>query len=164
VDWATGCCLLIRRACWRQLGGLDPDYFLYYEDVDFCHRARAAGWAVAYEPSPSAIHHSPLHGRAVPPHIRLVTRHALLTYARKHWPAWQTNALAGVVCVEAWARRAAAGLVGDADAAAVFGELAGLAADLGRGRPRDAWRRLRRVIRRQEGRRVGSPLDHHPQP
>jgi GT2 family glycosyltransferase len=164
VDWATGCCLLIRRACWLQLGGLDPDYFLYYEDVDFCRRARAAGWAVAYEPSPSAIHHSPLHARAVPPHIRLVTRHALLTYARKHWPAWQATALAGVVRLEAWARCVAARLSGDADAATVFGELAGLAADLGRGRTREAWRRLRRVVRRQEGGMISQPSPAAEQP
>src|SRR5205807_8297 len=39
VDWATGCCLLVRRSCWEKVGGFDPDFFLYYEDVDFCHRA-----------------------------------------------------------------------------------------------------------------------------
>ena len=163
VDWATGCCLLIRRACWQQLGGLDPDYFLYYEDVDLCRRARAAGWAVAYEPTPSAIHHHPLHARAVPPHIRLVTRHALLTYARKHWPAWQTRFLAGVVRVEAWARRASARLKGDAEAAEVFDDLGRVAADLGRGRRDEAWRRLLRVVWRQEEQRAGSLVGGHPQ-
>jgi N-acetylglucosaminyl-diphospho-decaprenol L-rhamnosyltransferase len=164
VDWATGCCLLIRRACWRELGGLDPDYFLYYEDVDFCRRASAAGWSVAYEPSPSAIHHHPLHARAVPPHIRLVTRHALLTYARKHWPAWQARVLAGVMWGEALARLASARLRGDADAAAVFRELAGLAADLGRGRRHQAWRRLRAVVRSQEKRRAASPVGGDSEP
>lgn len=157
VDWATGCCLLIRRACWEQLGGLDPDYFLYYEDVDFCRRARAHGWVVAYEPTPSAIHHHPLHGRSVPPHLRLVTRHALLTYARKHWSGWQARFLAGVVRAEAWARRASAGLTGDADGAAVFREMGQIAADLGAGRQATALRRLRCVIRRQEQRR-GDPF------
>ena len=153
VDWATGCCLLLRRACWQQLGGLDPDYFLYYEDVDLCRRARAAGWAVMYEPTPSAIHHHPLHARAVPPHIRLVTRHALLTYARKHWPAWQMRFLAGVVRAEAWLRQAYARRKGDARTAEVFAELGRMAADLGRGRPGEAWKRLRRVVWRQEERR-----------
>jgi GT2 family glycosyltransferase len=158
VDWATGCCLLIRRTCWRQLGGLDPDYFLYYEDVDFCRRARAAGWTVVHEPSPSAIHHHPLHARTVPAHVRLVTRHAFLTYARKHWPAWQARILAGIIRVEAWALQASARMRGDADTADVFRELGRIAADLGRGRRDEAWRRLRRVVRRQEARRAGSPV------
>ncbi len=161
VDWATGCCLLVRRACWEELGGLDPDYFLYYEDVDLCRRARARGWAVAYEPTPSAVHHHPLHGRAVPPHLRLVTRHALMTYALKHWPAWQRRVLAGIVRLEAWARRTTAHLKGDAGMAEVFCELDGIAADLGRGRQGAAGRRLRRVIRRLEERRAASPVRGH---
>ena len=41
VDWVTGCCLLAHRACWDDLGGFDPGFFLYYEDVDFCRRAIA---------------------------------------------------------------------------------------------------------------------------
>ena len=39
VPWVTGCCLLVRRDCWRELGGFDEDFFLYYEDVDICRRA-----------------------------------------------------------------------------------------------------------------------------
>jgi GT2 family glycosyltransferase len=164
VDWATGCCLLIRRDCWEQLGGLDPDYFLYYEDVDFCRRARERGWVVAYEPTPSAVHHHPLHGRSVPPHLRLVTRHALLTYGFKHWPAWQARLLAGVVAVEASARQTLARWKGDAGAAKVFCEMGRIAADLGCGRPRAAWKRLQQVVQRQEERRAYAPVAGYPQP
>ncbi len=164
VDWATGCCLLIRRDCWEQLGGLDPDYFLYYEDVDFCRRARERGWCVAYEPTPSAVHHHPLHGRAVPPHLRLVTRHALLTYAFKHWPAWQARLLAAVVSLEAAARQTAARCKGDGGAGKIFGEMGRLAGDLGCGRPRAAWRRLQRVVKWQEERRGRAPVGGDPQP
>jgi N-acetylglucosaminyl-diphospho-decaprenol L-rhamnosyltransferase len=158
VDWATGCCVLVRRDCWEQLGGLDPDYFLYYEDVDFCRRARGRGWVVAYEPSPSAIHHYPLHGRAVPPHLRLVTRHALLTYGFKHWPTWQARFLAAIVGVEASARQILARLRGDDSAAKIFGDMGRIAADLGRGSPRAAWWRLQSVVRRQEERRAPAPV------
>jgi N-acetylglucosaminyl-diphospho-decaprenol L-rhamnosyltransferase len=161
VDWATGCCLLIRRDCWEQLDGLDPDYFLYYEDVDFCRRVRDRGWVVVYEPSPSAIHHHPLHGRIVPPYLRLVTRHALLTYAFKHWPAWQARCLAAVVAVEASARQTLARWKGADDSAKVFAEMGRIAADLGYGRPRSAWRRLQRVVRRQEEQRDGAPVGGH---
>jgi hypothetical protein len=94
----------------------------------------------------------------VPPHIRLVTRHALLTYARKHWPAWQVCVLAGVIRLEAWALQASARMRGDSDAAEVFRELGQVAVELGRGRRDEAWQRLRRVVRRQEARRAGSPV------
>jgi GT2 family glycosyltransferase len=164
VDWVTGCCLLARRACWEQMGGLDGNFFLYYEDVDFCRRARAAGWSVWYEPSLSVVHHHPLHGRSVPAHLRLVTRHALLTYARKHWPGWQTRVLAGVVCAEGWLRRLRARWAGDGHSAWVFGELQAIARDFAGGRPAAAEPRLQHVVRRQEKRRALPLVDRHSQP
>ena len=63
VPWATGCALLIRRDCLKQIGGLDEDFFLYYEDVDLCRRATERGWKVCYEPTLHVVHHSPLHAR-----------------------------------------------------------------------------------------------------
>src|SRR5207244_6123700 len=93
VSWVTGGCLMVRRACFEQLGGLDESFFLYYEDVDFCRRAAAAGWGVWFDPALEVTHHWPLHARRVPAPLRLITRHALLTYARRYWPAWQARLL-----------------------------------------------------------------------
>jgi GT2 family glycosyltransferase len=163
VDWATGCCLLVRRSCWEQLGGFDRDFFLYYEDVDLCRRARTAGWRVAFEPGVSAVHHHPLHGRDVPAHLRLVTRHALLTYARKHWARWQVHVLAGIVRAEARGRALLARLRGDARSAAVFDELGALTADLLEGHRAAAERRLLRVVYREERER-GAIHPRHSQP
>ncbi|MGH7174380.1 MAG: glycosyltransferase family 2 protein [Gemmataceae bacterium] len=150
VDWVTGCCLLVRRTCWENLGGLDDAFFLYYEDVDLCRRARERGWTVWHEPSLSATHHHPLHGRAVPSHLRLVTRHALLTYARKHWPRWQTRILAGIIRVEAWWRQRLAWHRGDDLRAGLFDTLGRMVRDFGRGRIAAAGRHLLRVVRRRE--------------
>ena len=58
----------------ENLGGLDGDFFLYYEDVDLCRRARQRGWTVWHDPKLSAIHHHPLHARTLPVHLRLITR------------------------------------------------------------------------------------------
>jgi len=57
VPWVTGGCLLVRRDCFEQLRGMDESFFLYYEDVDFCQRARAIGWSVWYEPELRVTHH-----------------------------------------------------------------------------------------------------------
>ncbi len=148
VPWVTGCCLLVRRDCWEDLGGLDNDFFLYYEDVDLCRRARERGWTVWYEPGLRAVHHRPLHARAVPPALRLVTRHALLTYAAKHWPAWQFRLLAGIVRWEARLRGLGAWWKGDRKAAACFREMGALAAELAREKRSAARRRLTRITRR----------------
>lgn len=161
VPWVTGCCLLLRRDCLRELGGLDADYFLYYEDVDLCRRARAHGWSVWFEPSLSVIHHHPLHQRDVPPHLRLFTRHALLTYGSKHWPKWQVQVLSGIVRAEAWLRQRWAGWQGQPEAAALFGELRTIAEELSSGRLAAARRRLNRVVRQEEERLVLSPIDRH---
>jgi GT2 family glycosyltransferase len=50
LDFVYGCALLIRTETFRQLRGFDDRFFLYYEDIDFSLRARAAGWEVAMAP------------------------------------------------------------------------------------------------------------------
>jgi N-acetylglucosaminyl-diphospho-decaprenol L-rhamnosyltransferase len=51
VDWVLGACVGIDRAFFTSLGGFDPRYFLYFEDVDLCWRAWEAGGAVRVLPS-----------------------------------------------------------------------------------------------------------------
>jgi GT2 family glycosyltransferase len=150
VPWATGCCLLVRRACLEDVGGFDEDYFLYYEDVDLCRRARARGWSVWYEPRLRAVHHHPLHDRPVSPLLRLITRHSLLTYSRRHWRRWQARLLAKIVQVEANVRRLRAWCRGDVEGARHFADLCALAMDMGRGRDLTARQRLNLAVRRHE--------------
>lgn len=154
VPWLTGCCLLLRRDCYEQLGGFDEDFFLYYEDVDLCRRATGRGWSVWYEPALTVTHHRPLHARAVPAHLRLFTRHASLTYARKHWPGWHARGLARAVAAGAALRRRLAAWRGDTDAAEAFAALGTVAADLAANRPNDARRHLDRFVRRREAQLV----------
>jgi GT2 family glycosyltransferase len=150
VDWATGCCLLIRRQCWEQLRGFDHDFFLYYEDVDLCARAAALGWQVRHEPRLAVTHFHPLHSRVVSAPLRLITRHALLTYAGKHWPAEHQRFLARIVGCEAWFRQLRARWCGNAVAARMFGALRQIAADFVVGDSVLAGHRLLRVLRRHE--------------
>jgi GT2 family glycosyltransferase len=43
-DWVSGAAFVVRREVFERIGGLDEGYFLYFEEVDFCRRARRAGW------------------------------------------------------------------------------------------------------------------------
>lgn len=55
-DWVPGCYYLVRRQLLREIGLFDPRFFLYFEEVDHCRRARDAGWTVNYLPSASVVH------------------------------------------------------------------------------------------------------------
>jgi N-acetylglucosaminyl-diphospho-decaprenol L-rhamnosyltransferase len=55
-DWASGACLLIRRQVFEAVGLLDENYFMYFEEVDFCRRARQAGWTCWYVPEAEVMH------------------------------------------------------------------------------------------------------------
>jgi GT2 family glycosyltransferase len=56
VDYLTGCCLLIKREVVEKIGVLEEDYFLYYEDTDFCLRAKNAGYKIIYIPKAKIYH------------------------------------------------------------------------------------------------------------
>ena len=56
IDWASGACLMFRRAMVQAIGPMDEGYFLYYEDAEYCLRARRAGWRLAYVPQALAVH------------------------------------------------------------------------------------------------------------
>ena len=56
ADWLAGASMIIRRAVFEQIGLLDEGYFMYYEEVDFCLRARRAGFEIWYVPSSRVVH------------------------------------------------------------------------------------------------------------
>jgi GT2 family glycosyltransferase len=56
TQYVTGCCLLARRRVYETVGLLDESFFAYLEDVDFCHRARLAGFGIVYEPTARIWH------------------------------------------------------------------------------------------------------------
>lgn len=56
TDWVAGASLLIRRECWEQAGPMDEGYFLYFEEVDYCHRCHDRGWECWYVPGSRVVH------------------------------------------------------------------------------------------------------------
>jgi GT2 family glycosyltransferase len=51
VDWLVGACLMMKTEFFLSLGGFDPRYFLFFEDIDLCRRIKNAGKKVIYLPS-----------------------------------------------------------------------------------------------------------------
>ncbi len=56
TDWLSGCALAIRRTAFEEVGGFDPGYHLYVEDLDLGVRLRAAGWRSRYHPDAVVQH------------------------------------------------------------------------------------------------------------
>jgi GT2 family glycosyltransferase len=85
VDSVCGACMLARRGVVDRIGLLDERFFMYGEDLDWCMRARQAGWTVRYEPSVVVQHQ---HGAASRKRALRTTFHffrAMDLFYRKHY-------------------------------------------------------------------------------
>jgi len=80
VEWTVGAFWVVRREAWETIGGFDERFFLYFDDVDLCHRMRAAGYTVRFDPTVRAQHafqaasRRPLTAWATRHHIRSALR------------------------------------------------------------------------------------------
>ena len=90
TGWLSGSCMLLRREAFDAVGGFDPSYFMYCEDMDLCRRLAEAGWTNVYVPS-AVITHQGGHAtsRAAGPMLREHHR-ALYRYLSRQYagPAW----------------------------------------------------------------------------
>lgn len=83
VDWVQGSALMLRREVYAQIGGLDPGYVMYYEELDWCHRAKNAGWRVVYLGSAQITHHGGKSSDQVAARKHIHYQQSKLRYFRK---------------------------------------------------------------------------------
>ena len=80
-----GACLLVRRTVVQQVGSLDPEIFMFHEDLEWCTRMRAAGWKIFYQPA-SLVHH--LGGGSTRQDLRnmlVISQHSLYYFYEKYF-------------------------------------------------------------------------------
>ena len=82
VDWVGGPLLVVRREAWQQVGGFDPAYFMYMEDVDLCWRVGRAGWGVGYEPAAVVTHVQGASSRLHPYRMLAAHHRSMWRFAR----------------------------------------------------------------------------------
>jgi len=82
VDWLAGMFLLFRSDAYRSIGGFDEAYFLYYEDVDICHRLHSIGMTAILAPRAAVTHDARRASRRDP---RLALQHlvSILRFLRR---------------------------------------------------------------------------------
>ncbi|MFH1142213.1 MAG: glycosyltransferase family 2 protein [Candidatus Uhrbacteria bacterium] len=91
VDQVMGAFFCIRRQLINQIGPLDQGFFIWFEEVDFCRRAKNAGWRVRYYHNVEAIHHrGTSFGQVSTFRKQAWIRHSLRRYMKKHYgiAAW----------------------------------------------------------------------------
>jgi N-acetylglucosaminyl-diphospho-decaprenol L-rhamnosyltransferase len=84
VDWCQSAALLVRREAAEQVGWLDPDFFVYVDEVDFQKRLHDAGWAALWVPDAVAVHHEQLSTGDVPRRRIVELARNRDRYLRKH--------------------------------------------------------------------------------
>jgi len=77
-------CLVFRGSVLRDLGGLDPAFPMFFNDVDLCLRAHQAGWRVYFSPEVDVQHHHGASTSQVRRSMVLASNRGLLRYLRKH--------------------------------------------------------------------------------
>jgi len=85
VGWVQSSAMMVRREAAEEVGWLDPDFFVYSDETDFCKRLGDAGWKILYVPSARAVHHDQMAQDAAGAERRTVEYHRNRDrYARKH--------------------------------------------------------------------------------
>jgi N-acetylglucosaminyl-diphospho-decaprenol L-rhamnosyltransferase len=89
VDWVSGAAMLVRRDAIAQVGPLDEGFFMHWEDADWCHRMKDAGWTVYCVPAARIVHHEGGSRRGWPPkQLRAFHEGAFRYYVKHHAPQW----------------------------------------------------------------------------
>jgi len=111
VDWVTGAFLLIKKGLFCELGGFDESFFMYAEEVDMCFRAKQKGARVFYTPLAEVIH---LKGASSGNGFQAAVTgefKGLISFFKKHRPAWQPPILKALLFLGALLRIAVFGII-----------------------------------------------------
>jgi N-acetylglucosaminyl-diphospho-decaprenol L-rhamnosyltransferase len=86
AGWLSGSCLLVRLEAFHSVGGFDPGYFMYFEDVDLADRLGQRGWLHVYAPT-AVVEHEGGHATRRDPHrMQRVHHTSALRYLTRRYP------------------------------------------------------------------------------
>ncbi|MEE8408753.1 MAG: glycosyltransferase family 2 protein [Myxococcota bacterium] len=94
VPWVAGSSLLVWRDAFEGVGGFDERFFLFFEDIDFCLRLRAAGGRVYYDPTVTVVHERGASADLDPIGADKAYRRSQLLFWEKHRGPWAKRAVA----------------------------------------------------------------------
>ncbi len=83
IDWVQGSAIMFRREVYEEIGGLDEGYVMFSEELDWCHRAKDAGWGIVYLGSAYVTHHGGKSSEHVTARKHIHFQESKLRYVRK---------------------------------------------------------------------------------
>ena len=86
AGWLSGSCLLVDMAAFASVGGFDPGYFMYFEDVDLAERLGRRGWLHVYAPSAVVVHEGGHATRREPHRMQRVHHTSAMRYLAGRYP------------------------------------------------------------------------------
>lgn len=104
VDSVSGAFLLVRRKVMEQVGLLDEAFFLHCEDLDWCYRAKQAGWKVFFVPHAAAVHLKGKSSDLVPVRTSFHLHRSMYIFYRKHFARATLSVVNGLVYLAIWGR------------------------------------------------------------
>jgi N-acetylglucosaminyl-diphospho-decaprenol L-rhamnosyltransferase len=97
AGWLSGSCLLVDLAAFWSVGGFDPGYFMYFEDVDLAERLTRRGWLHIYAPSAVVVHEGGHATRREPHRMQRVHHTSALRYLAGQYPGRRHAPLRGAL-------------------------------------------------------------------
>ncbi len=105
VDWISGCAILVRKAVIEQVGGLDERFFYYWEETEWCVRARRKGWRIVHVPAAKIWHKGVQRNYQPSPNITYyATRNRFLLMSKHRAPlqVWIYSVLQIIRTLASW--------------------------------------------------------------
>jgi GT2 family glycosyltransferase len=99
VDIINGCFWMVRRIALNQVGMLDPRFWMYADDLDWCARYRAAGWRVVFFPEAEALHFGGASSEQMPVLCYVEMQHADLQYWQKYHGLISCCCFFAILCI-----------------------------------------------------------------
>lgn len=104
AGWLSGSCLLVRAEAFRAVGGFDPSYFMFFEDVDLGDRLGRAGWENVYVPAAHVTHLGGHSWRSAPERMIRAHHSSALRYLSHRYHRWYHAPLRAALAVGLGAR------------------------------------------------------------
>lgn len=93
VDWINGSAMFVRREVYATLGGFDERFFMYSEELDWCYRAKQAGWQIVYLPPAQIVHHEGKSSEQVVARRDIYFHSSKIRFFRKYRGPWVAGIL-----------------------------------------------------------------------
>jgi len=104
VEAISGACMLVTREAYDQVGGMDEEYFLHCEDLDWCMGFRGQGWKILFVPAARLVHYSGSCSKARPVFVEWHKHKGMVRFYRKFFKHQYPGALMWLVIAGVWLR------------------------------------------------------------